>query len=106
MIKFFKKLLGIKTGCGCPNTPKETVAEILTPPAKAAEFVVESAVGNVPLGKGATYIPPAKPANKKVKAVSAPITEGNQRANVKRHAPNGKRPPAPPRPRSPPRWAT
>ena len=69
MIKFIKKLLGFKPSCACPSTPKETVREILTPEVKAA--------------------------NKKVKAVSAPITEGSQRTNVKRHAPNGKRPPAP-----------
>mgnify|MGYP003352782595 CR=1 FL=1 len=60
MIKFFKKLLGIKTPCACPSTPKETVAEILTPP------VVETV-------KVETYVAPAKPANKKVKAISAPV---------------------------------
>ena len=71
MIKFFKNLFGI--GCKCPGTPKETVKEILTPVEKSTNFVVESAVGNVPLGNGATYIAPAKPANKKVKALSSPV---------------------------------
>ena len=56
MINFFKKLLGFKTEGACPSTPKETVQEILTPPAPA-------------------YVAPAKPANKKVKAISAPVKQ-------------------------------
>ena len=60
MIKFIKKLLGIKTGCGCPNTPKETVAEILTP--------------QIDTAKVSAYVEPVKPvASKKVKAISTPV---------------------------------
>ena len=67
MIKFIKKLFGV--GSAEPTKPQETVREILTPQAKAVDFVVANATGNVPLGNStATYIPPAKPVNK-VKAI-------------------------------------
>ena len=62
MIKFIKQLFGF-------GTSKETVKEILTPPAPAttsADVVVANATDNVPLV--ATYIEPAKPVNK-VKAL-------------------------------------
>jgi len=68
MIKFFKKLFGIKTPC--VHAHKETVKEILTPPATtSADIVVANATGNVPLV--ATYVEPAKPVIKtnKVKAI-------------------------------------
>jgi len=64
MIKFIKQLFGF-------GTSKETVKEILTPPATtSADFVVATATSNVPTVTvpTATYIEPAKPVNK-VKAI-------------------------------------
>jgi len=69
MIKFIKKLFGIKTPSA--HAHKETVKEILTPPATTSvDFVVATATSNVPTvtTPTATYIPPAKPVNK-VKAI-------------------------------------
>jgi len=69
MIKFIKKLFGIKTPS--VHTHKETVKEILTPPATTSvDFIVATATSNVPTitVPTATYIEPAKPVNK-VKAI-------------------------------------
>lgn len=66
MINFFKKLLGFKTAGCCPSTPKETVQEILTPQAVVS-----------------TYVEPAKPINKKVKAISVPATTTNTKPKAK-----------------------
>ena len=85
MINFFKKLFGFKTANTCPNTPKETVAEILTPQAVVS-----------------TYVAPAKPANKKVKAISAPIREGKAKGGngvVKQQPKQSAKPQAPKRPK-------
>jgi len=61
MIKFIKNLLGFGA--------KETVKEILTPPVQSDPVVTAITASS----SGATYIAPAKPINKKVKALSAPV---------------------------------
>jgi len=67
MIKFIKRVL---FGSAEPTKTQETVREILTPQAKAVDFVVATATSNVPTvtTPTATYIEPAKPVNK-VKAI-------------------------------------
>ncbi len=98
MFNFFKKLLGIGS--------EETVAEILTPPAvqpkperakdTKGKFVADNpATPDVnEAWKG------GKAPAKKVKAISVPIKEGTQRANVKKPNSNSKKPPAPPAPKT------
>lgn len=101
MIKFIKKIL-----FGAPEVVP-TPAPVQEPVAKATEFVVSNAVGNVPLGNGVKYIAPAKPANKKVKGISAPIkvkpvTEGKTKGGnnvVKLQPKQNNKPKAPPAPK-------
>ena len=98
MFNFFKKLLGIGS--------EETVAEILTPPAvqpkperakdTKGKFVADNpATPNVnEAWKG------GKAPAKKVKAISVPIKEGQERTNVKKLKPNSPKPKAPPAPKT------
>ena len=67
MIKFIKNLLGFGA--------KETVKEILTPPAKTDTLATALTA--------ATYVEPAKPINKKVKAISVPATPTNTKPKAK-----------------------
>jgi len=100
MIKFIKKLL-----FGTPTAPAKVEAPYkVEPVSTAADFVVASATSNVPnvtaSAPTATYIPPAKPANRKVRAVTEPVKEGNTKGGngiVKKQTPTAK-PPAPPAP--------
>lgn len=70
MIKFIKNLLGFGA--------KETVQEILTPPVKTETVVAP------------TYVEPAKPINKKVKAISVPATSANTKPKAKPAVTEGK----------------
>jgi len=79
MINFFKKLLGINTGSGCPSTPKETVAEILTPPETK---IVSTGSIIEPIKEVSTYIEPAKPVNK-VRANTVPATLANTKPKAR-----------------------
>lgn len=67
MINFIKNLLGFGA--------KETVQEILTPPAKSDPVVTAVTAS--------TYVAPAKPINKKVKAISVPATSANTKPKAK-----------------------
>lgn len=101
MFKFIKNLFGVK--------PQETVAEILTPavvetPNATTEVAPQRAKDAK--GKFVADDPSTPDINeawkggkapaKKVKAISAPIKEGSQRANVKKPNPNSAKPSAPP----------
>ncbi len=85
MIQFFKKMLvtlGLRQ-CQCPTTPKETVKEILTPPAKTDPVVTAITAS--------TYVEPAKPVvAKKVKAISVPATAANTKPKTKPAVTEGK----------------
>ena len=90
MIKFIKKLL-----FGTPTAPAKVEAPYkVEPVSTAADFVVANATGTVPLvNSTATYIPPAKPANRKVRAVTEPVKEGNTKGGngiVKKQTPTAK----------------
>ena len=88
MIKFIKNLFGF--GSADAYQPKETVKEILTPPATtSADFVVAGATGNVPLV--ATYIEPAKPVNK-VRAIGDSTPEAVKAATAPKPANKKRRP--------------
>lgn len=75
MIKFIKNLLGFGS--------KETVKEILTPP--ASSDVLTTAL------TASTYVEPAKPVvAKKVKAISVPATAANTKPKAKPAVTEGK----------------
>lgn len=115
MFKFFKKLLGISS--------EETVAEILTPPKKVvitrmlapesnpdviAYRVAERAKDAKGRFKADDPATPevneawvsGKAPTKKVKAITTPIKEGQQRTNVKKLKSNSPKPKAPPAPKA------
>ena len=95
MFKFIKNLLGIGA--------QESVKEIVTPPAynPPKEVVITRILA--PASNPDVIVTPVlvkKPQpGKKVKAISVPIKEGNQRTNVKKPNPNNAKPSAPPAPK-------
>lgn len=109
MFKFIKNLFGLGS-----SAPQETAKEIVTPP--SAPYKVEPPAEVKPQrakdakGKFVADDPSTPGVNeawksgkapaKKVKAISTPIKEGSQRANVKTPNPNSTKPPAPKKPKA------
>ena len=94
MFEFIKKLFGFG------NKPQPTVAEVIAPKSEVTVTLTEGSMPTNLKQPNPSAKNPAPPAPKKVKAISTPIKEDNQRTSDKKSTPSTKKPKAATKPKA------